>query len=249
MPQSYQNDANIGATYNNKLCKQTAAKHVSKIIKQRKCKLCKSNVKTSVFMGSPIGCRTMKINRQIHVKSMLEKVLQKIWKIMPTWSQHNPPTAEQGPTPAPPTMTDPPTAEHAPTLAPTPAPSTQALTPAPTTQAPTPQAPTPAPTTQAKMAESTAVDVVPPENVIGLLAEKAKDYFAKRGDEANCTFDCAEMVKCNRIATEVSVDPTKAQTMSTDERDAFVEGCKSEEATVRADIANDALGDNLKYKH
>ena len=58
------------------------------------------------------------------------------------------------------------------------------------------------------MAESTAVDVVAPENVFGILAEKAKDYFAKRCDEANSTFDCAEMVRCNRIATEVSVDPT-----------------------------------------
>lgn len=100
---------------------------------------------------------------------------------------------------------------------------------------------------QAKMAESTAVDVVPPENVIGLLAEKAKDYFAKRCDENNSTFDCAEMVKCNRIATEVLVDPTKVQTMSTDERDAFVEGCKSEEAAVRADIANLSEDDRKLY--
>ena len=28
MPKSYQNDANIGAKYSTKLCKQTAAKHV-----------------------------------------------------------------------------------------------------------------------------------------------------------------------------------------------------------------------------
>ena len=34
MPKSCQNDANIGAKYNNKWCKQTAAKHVWKIIKK-----------------------------------------------------------------------------------------------------------------------------------------------------------------------------------------------------------------------
>ena len=34
MPKSYQNDANIGAKYINKWCKQTAAKHVWKIIKK-----------------------------------------------------------------------------------------------------------------------------------------------------------------------------------------------------------------------
>ena len=37
MPKSYQNDANIGDKYNNKWCKQTAAKHVSKTIKSSVC--------------------------------------------------------------------------------------------------------------------------------------------------------------------------------------------------------------------
>jgi hypothetical protein len=137
--------------------------------------------------------------------------------------------AFKAPTPAPTPQAP---NESLPTKAPTTQPPTQSPTESSPTEAPTTQAPTPAPTTQAKMAESTTVDVVPPENVIGLLAEKAKDYFAKRCDEANCNFDCAEMVKCIRLATEVSVDPTKVQTMSTDEREAFVEGCKSEEAAV-----------------
>ena len=68
----------------------------------RKCKLCKSNEKQVFFRGSPIGCRTMEINKntskntykslqnwwQFHLKSMLENIMQKTWKVMPTWSQN-----------------------------------------------------------------------------------------------------------------------------------------------------------------
>lgn len=100
---------------------------------------------------------------------------------------------------------------------------------------------------QAQMANSTAGDVTQPENVIGLLAEKAKDYFAKRCGADSTTLDCGELRKCNKIATEVFVDPTKVQKPSADQLNAFVEGCKSEEAAVRAEIAKLSGDDKLLY--
>ncbi len=69
----------------------------------RKCKLCKSNLKTSVFEDfanwmQDDGNQQKYFNKYIKiltklmtnpcVESMLEKVMQKTWKIMPTWRQN-----------------------------------------------------------------------------------------------------------------------------------------------------------------
>ena len=83
-------------------CSETCIENYKKTCVCESVNYAKVMLKQVFFRLSPIGCRTMEINNHnskniqkslqnwwtIHVESMLETVMQKTWKTMPTWSQN-----------------------------------------------------------------------------------------------------------------------------------------------------------------
>ena len=85
-----QNDANIGAKYNNKWCKQTAAKHVSKTIKKHKNKCFWSFRQLDVrpWKSTKILPKTYRRPCKIDDKSVQNRCSKQSCKKHGKWCQH-----------------------------------------------------------------------------------------------------------------------------------------------------------------